>query len=216
MTRTILPISALFAAALILSIVAVSDPVAAAPRERIEVLAQTERPSVPDAVSAVEPPTEHAESDSGAAVDADVDLPDEVVKVPVIEGAGGPHIGRHAAPHGGALVPLGEAVAHLEFVLDPATGLLTLHVLDAEASERLRLPQEMVFVLINANGEEFAIVLFSMEDSETGDRHGATSRFAASHRRLIDVHRFEAIVEGITISRQSFRRVRVSYPAGSE
>jgi hypothetical protein len=39
----------------------------------------------------------------------------------------------HTAPHGGSLVEFGEEFAHIELVLDSATGVLTAYVLDGEA-----------------------------------------------------------------------------------
>ena len=45
----------------------------------------------------------------------------------------------HVAPHGGALVELGEELAHLELVHDPTTGTLTAYVLDGEAEQAVRV-----------------------------------------------------------------------------
>ena len=115
-----------------------------------------------------------------------------------------------------ALVPLGEDAAHLEFVLDAESGTLSLHVLNGDASAPLPLPQEMVFLKLDAGDGEFAIVLFARPDEEAAAPAGTTARYAAAHRRLMGASEFDAVVEGVTIDRQSFRRVRVSYPAGSE
>ncbi|GJM44123.1 MAG: hypothetical protein DHS20C21_09650 [Gemmatimonadota bacterium] len=137
-------------------------------------------------------------------------------KVPAIEGAGGPHRGRHEPKHGGALVPLGEDHAHLEFVLEPATGLLTMYVLDGEAGKPKRLQQEMVFAKITTDAEEFAMVLFAQGDSETGEQLGDTAFYQAAHRKLEGQAGFDAVLEGVTIGRQSYRRVSFRYPLGTE
>ena len=48
----------------------------------------------------------------------------------------------HTAPHGGALVGLGKEFAHVELVLEKATGKLTGYVLDGEAEKPVRLRAE--------------------------------------------------------------------------
>jgi len=136
--------------------------------------------------------------------------------IPLVEGAGGPHEGHHEPRHGGALVPLGRDQAHLEFVLEPETGLLTLHVLDGQAEEPLRLRQEMVFLKLETDEGEFAIVLFAQESSATGERKGDSATFAARHLRLEGVQGFDAMIEGITVNRRSFRRVTFRFPDGTE
>ena len=52
----------------------------------------------------------------------------------------------HHPPHKGTLVEFGEEFAHLELVLDPATGKLTAYALDGEAEKAVRLKQTEIVV----------------------------------------------------------------------
>ena len=138
-------------------------------------------------------------------------------KIAPIIGAGGPHEVHHEAPHHGALVPIGKSDAHLEFVLEPKTGLLTCYALDGEAKEPLRLRQTMLFVNIDAAGDKFPIVLFAPKDQNVDPavpRGG--SMFQASHRHLEGVTSFEGDIGEVKVGRQAYRLVKFSYPEGTE
>ena len=50
----------------------------------------------------------------------------------------------HHAPHGGSLQVFGKEFAHLELVLDAATGRLTAYALDGEAEGPVRLKQRLI------------------------------------------------------------------------
>jgi hypothetical protein len=92
-----------------------------------------------------------------------------------------------------------------------------MYVLDGLAQSPLRLKQEMVFLkLETTDAGEFAIVLFPVDDSATGERVGDTSRYHAGHSKLVGQDEFDAVIEGVTIDRQSYRRVSFRYPAGTE
>ena len=49
---------------------------------------------------------------------------------------------QHKAPHKGTLVEFGEEFAHLELVLDQATGKISAWVLDGEAEKAVRVAQK--------------------------------------------------------------------------
>lgn len=137
-------------------------------------------------------------------------------KVAWIEGAGGPHEGQHEAPNGGALVPLGKDAAHLEFLTDFETGLITMNVFDGRAEGRIRLRQDMIVLKIHANGEDFGTILVPQASSLTGEDKGDASVFKGGIKKLIGQERFDAVIEGITIGRQLYRRISFTYPFGTE
>jgi len=189
----------------------------AAPKERYEAVTKDDTPT-PAATDATTdgtpaPPVSREPSAAGGAASS---VPDDFVQLPMIEGAGGPHVGHHSPQHGGALVPIGESTAHLEFVLDPEDGMLTMYVLDGEARDPKYLPQELVFVKLAANGKEFPIVLFQQDDSGMAQRPAQSARYAASHQDLTGVERFEALIEGMTFGQQSYHRIPFPYPEGTE
>lgn len=201
-------IPALFAALVLTA--ASSGPSAAAPKDRKDAVAQRDAPTLADSTAAPHYPERTAAGARPGEVASDF------VKIPVIDGPGGPHTGKHKSPHGGALVPIGEDVAHLEFALNPEDGMLTMYVWDGEAKNPMYLPQELVFIQLAAGGLEFPIVLFQQDDSGMAQRPERASRYAASHQRLVGVDHFDALMEGVTFGKQSYRRIPFTYPEGTE
>ncbi len=142
-----------------------------------------------------------------------------------VPGNQGGHDGHHQAPHGGTLIVLGDEFAHLEFVLDPGTGGLTLYVLDGEAERPIRLGQKTVEVEIqdlrrqegpDAPASPERISLSAAASPLTGETIGDTARFEAASPRLIGVAAFEARVLSVTVRGREYRNVRVSFPRGNE
>ncbi len=126
----------------------------------------------------------------------------------------------HAAPHGGALVDLGEGVghvAHVEFVLDKEIGRLTAYVLDGEAENGIRLEQESIELIVTVPGRQSSPVeLAAVANELTGEVVGDTSEFSATVESLIGVESFDAEIVSLYVKGKEFSSVMFGYPVGNE
>jgi hypothetical protein len=124
----------------------------------------------------------------------------------------------HHAPHGGTLVELGSEFAHVELVLDSATGTLTAYVLDGEAEESVRLTQPSLKIAIEnpAPGVPGApatpaavehLELLARADVLTGETVGDTSEFSATSQSLRGRTGLKGTIEDITVKGEEFRAV---------
>lgn len=124
---------------------------------------------------------------------------------------------RHAAPHGGTLVVLGQEFAHLELVLDPETGELDVYVLDGEAERGVPVPQGRLEIEVRRDaGPPFRLGLGPVENVLTGEREGSTSHFAGRFARLRAASRFEAEIRRIEVRGRTFEGVSFEFPDGNE
>ena len=128
----------------------------------------------------------------------------------VAESHGGHH---HTAPHGGALVVLGEEVAHIEFVVEPDSGVLTAYVLDGEAEKAVRIPSGTIEIELKPNGK---LSLEAVADELTGETKNDTSTFRAESDLLKGKDSFEAAIVSVKVKGQTFEDVAFRYPDGNE
>ena len=124
----------------------------------------------------------------------------------------------HTAPHGGTLVVFGDEFAHIEFVLDQATGKLTAYTLDGEAEKSVRLSQKTVELKIHREDTEsdFTLQLSGVANVLTGETEGDTSQFAAQSDALKGVSEFHAEIVSIAIKGQMFTHIDFEFPEGNE
>ena len=124
----------------------------------------------------------------------------------------------HTAPRGGTLVVLGDEFAHVEFVLEKATGKLTGYVLDGEAEKPVRLSQETIKLKINRLKSEqaFALQLTAVANVLTGETQGDTSQFSGGSDELIGAAEFHAEILSIAVKGQTFADVDFEFPEGNE
>ena len=127
-----------------------------------------------------------------------------------------PH--EHTAPHGGTLVVLGEEFAHVELVLEKATGKLTGYVLDGEAKKPVRLSQGAIELKIDRlnSGHTVALQLIAVANVLTGETQGDTSHFAGQSDELIGATEFHAEIVAIVVKGQPFVDVDFEFPEGNE
>lgn len=120
----------------------------------------------------------------------------------------------HIAPHGGALVELGDEFAHVELVLDQARGLLTAYVLDGEAESAVRIAQPSLDLwLIPPGSTPQPVSLDAVANALTGEARGDTSQFQASVLALKGADAFKGSVRTLTVRGQPFRDVPIQFPA---
>ena len=124
----------------------------------------------------------------------------------------------HEAPRGGALVELGDHVAHFEVLLSAQTGTLTFYAMDGHVETPVRLSAEGFPVLITLDGaaEPIALEMKAVASELTGETVGNTSEFAVTDERLLDQARFQAVIPSVEIRGVPFENVAFSFPEGNE
>jgi len=123
----------------------------------------------------------------------------------------------HEAPHGGALVLLGEHGTgfHLEVILSKE-GILDLYVLDGEVENFVRISQEELALQVTTkDSESQSISMTAVEDAATGESMGNTSHFQA-RTEMKGVESFDAVLSSVKIKGTVFEKVSFSYPDGNE
>jgi hypothetical protein len=120
----------------------------------------------------------------------------------------------HSAPHGGALVELGEEFAHVELVLDAVTGTLTAYALDGEAEKSVRVKQSEIEIAVNNPAS--TIKLGGVSNALTGETTSDTSEFLGQSDRLKGAIDFDGVIKTITIKGKPFKDVAFTFPKGSE
>lgn len=124
----------------------------------------------------------------------------------------------HAAPHGGALIVLGDDhAAHLELVLEPETGKLTGYVLDGEAEKAIRISQPEVKLTLSGGDlkSSASVTLKAVSSPLTGEKAGDSSQFEATVPALNGVKEFEVTIETLTIRGVEFKNTRAAFPEGN-
>src|SRR5690349_11141156 len=97
----------------------------------------------------------------------------------------------HHPPHKGTLIEFGEEFAHLELVLDAATGKLTAYALDGEAEKAVRVKQATIEIKITGIKDLPSITLKAQANDLSGEKVGDTSEFAATSDKLKNVKEFD-------------------------
>lgn len=131
---------------------------------------------------------------------------------PVAATGGGGH--EHAAPHGGTLVELGNEFAHLERVVDAATGRLTVYSLDGEAEGAVALTQGSIAVtlVVAPSTDTVRVALAGQANALSGETAGSTSVFAAEVPALKGATAVAGTVIQVATRGQTFDRVPFSIP----
>lgn len=127
------------------------------------------------------------------------------------------HSHAHSAPRGGALVELGDHVAHLEAVVDHEEGRLSVFVLDGEAENPIRLGQTELEGLIRVPDEPpFELILEARANELTGETAGNSSEFTTLDPRFRELREFAIRIDSISVLGTEFTSVTIPYPEGTE
>ena len=118
----------------------------------------------------------------------------------------------HTAPHGGALLELGDHFAFLELVVEPDTGKMTLYVLDGEAEKAVRLTHKAISVRVEAPTGVGTLDLQGRANTLTGETVGDTSEFVATHAGLKGATKVQARVGEIVVKGQTLRDLSITWP----
>jgi hypothetical protein len=125
----------------------------------------------------------------------------------------------HKAPHGGCLIEIGEEFAHVELLLDAASGKLTAYILDGEAEKAVRIRQKelkLTFEKVEGKASELKVELKSVANVLTGEAEGDSSQFEGASDALKGVKLFHAAIDKIEIRGQKAKDIAFAYPAGNE
>jgi hypothetical protein len=117
----------------------------------------------------------------------------------------------HSAPHGGALVELGDHVAQVEFVRDGKK--LIAYVLDGHAEKSVRIGQMelVVHVVPRGAGAPIKVTLAAVGSSLTGEKPGDTPQFEAA---FDGPKEWDGLVEAVKVKGLEFKSVKFKYPEG--
>lgn len=122
-------------------------------------------------------------------------------------GAGQGH--SHAAPHGGALVMLGNHLAQLELVAEE-NGNWALYTMDGGAERFIRVAQPGIAMKLDGRPTVFK----AMASEATGETVGDTAKFGGQADWVDPGGHFEVVIDEIVIRGQSFSDVSFHYPEG--
>lgn len=123
------------------------------------------------------------------------------------------HGHHHVAPHNGALIALGEETAHLELVLEPTSGTLTVYLLDGNAETAVRLPGQPIKIQLDSGT---SVELLPQADELTGETKDDTSTFQAKVQELEGVEAFSGTLPRLELKGRTFENVKLQYPQGNE
>ena len=129
----------------------------------------------------------------------------------------------HKPPHKGTLVEFGEEFAHLELVIDAASGKVSAYVLDGEAEKAVRVAQKEIEIKVSkadkagtGPAEAFSFTVKAQASVLSGEKEGDTSEFAGQSDKLKDLKIFDAVVSAITVKGKEFKEVKFNFPKGNE
>lgn len=120
----------------------------------------------------------------------------------------------HEPRFGGALVELGDHAANLEVLLDPATGELTMFLLDAHATKLVKSAQTTLALTVEPEeGEPFALTLNHVASALSTETVGDSSTYRVTDERLKGVDHLHGDIASVSVMGSTFADVEISWPA---
>ncbi len=104
------------------------------------------------------------------------------------------HDHEHEAPHGGALLEVGDHQYHVEFVCDEDSHKFTIYVLDGEAVNGHPVEETELVITFDVDGTESEYKLAAMPLD--GEPEGQSSRFEIASEELVDLFHEHEGLEG--------------------
>jgi hypothetical protein len=126
-------------------------------------------------------------------------------KEPAPAAQSGGHV--HTAPHGGTLIEVGDHAYNLELLRDPASGKLTVWVLDGHAENFVRIKAAAIEATAAVGGEKKSLSLKAVANAATGETVGDTSQFEAQADWLKGTAAIEVTVPSVEIKGRRFERL---------
>jgi hypothetical protein len=124
----------------------------------------------------------------------------------------------HHAPHHGSLQVMGEEFAHYELTLDPASGTLTVYVLDGEAEKPVRVKAKVLLFKLTPRGTKkpVRVVAKAVANELTGETVGDTSQFEATVTVLKGVTAVDGVLLLGEVKGRVFKNLKIKHPEGNE
>jgi hypothetical protein len=126
------------------------------------------------------------------------------------------HDHKHTAPHGGALVAVGDHFAMVELTLKPEKGALTLYCLDQEAKKAVIPEQKSIVLEISHEKVSFTLTLTGVASSLTGESKDKTSQFTVTDNRLMKMAGFQAKLKSLKVKGKVFKDLSFPFPKGKD
>ena len=124
----------------------------------------------------------------------------------------------HHAPHQGSLQVMGEEFAHYELCLDPASGTLTVYVLDGEAEKPVRVKAKVLLFKLTPRGTKKTVRVLAkaVANELTGETVGDTSQFEATLAALKGVTALDGVLLQGEVKGRVFKSLKIKHPEGNE
>ena len=112
---------------------------------------------------------------------------------------------------------LGDHVGHLEMLLDPEAGKLSVYALDGHAEHPVRLTAESLPVTLRLpDDSELAVVLEAVENPLSGETVGDTSHFEVEDEALQGLSTFHVMLPAFEFRGMTMEALHVPFPEGNE
>lgn len=111
---------------------------------------------------------------------------------------------------------LGDEAFHLEFVHDPAEGVMDAFVLDGHMEEFVRINAEEFTVSVSEGDAKQELKFAAKASEATGEKIGDTSQFSASADWLKTATNFDAVIPSFAVRSVTFTNVAFKFPEGNE
>jgi hypothetical protein len=127
------------------------------------------------------------------------------------------HAHTHTAPHGGALHPVGDHLAHVELTFDPGTGEITLYTLGGHAAEPVPVAAETIVIAFDEPAGAARVTLTAARSPLADEGEGQSSKFTGTAAPLVGAAAFSGrIVSNLTLRGADLNGFRLRFPDGTE
>jgi len=118
--------------------------------------------------------------------------------------------------HGGTLVQLGEDEYSIELVLDIPAGKLQAYIMDGEAEDFVRIPEESFEMIARLPGAEKVLTMKAVPNSATGETVGDTALFEVNSDWLKTTPEFDAVIKELTVGGNKYQNIAFNFPKGND
>ena len=114
--------------------------------------------------------------------------------------------------HGGTLVKLGEDEYSIELALDMPAGKLQAYIMDAEAEDFVRIPEESFEIIARLPGREEVLTMKADFNAATGETVGDIAFFEVQSDWLKTTPEFDAVIKELTVGGNRYQNIAFNFP----
>lgn len=118
----------------------------------------------------------------------------------------------HVAPHGGALIEIGEHAYNLELLRDVPSGRLSAWILDGHAENFIRIKAASLEAVATVGAEKRPLSLRAVANPATGETVGDTAQFEVQADWLKTVDGFTLTFAALEIRTGKFGPITATFP----